>query len=1184
MKRKTLTDLRNKAMLKWSFLLLFAMFTFNLSAQITVDVKNVSIKEVLKTIEAKSEYRFFYNEGLKDLDKTTSLQVKDATIDKTMTMLLANTNIGYKVDKGNLVLLMVKPNPTKSTQKKVSGFITDEKGEPIIGASIKLVGTNQGTITDFDGKFSIETPQDGIMAVSYIGFQSLNVSINGRPNINITLIEDSKLIDEVVVVGYGTQRKMDVTTSIASLRAKDIAGQPVTNVLQAMGGKMPGVQISQTSGQPGSGLSVKVRGVGTITAGNEPLYVIDGITLSSDRLQTFNMNDIESVEVLKDASSAAIYGSRGSNGVVLITTKKGVEGKTIISYNGSLGMQSIAKKIDMLDAYQYSQMVRDSRNNTYSDLMLATNAKRAATGLAPLNYSMNDNNDTRLINSYGFANTYNNNVIIPQEVVPYLNNQAGLTNTDWQNEIYRNAAITDNNISLQGGSKNVKYYTGLEYLKQDGIILNSNFKRYSARFNLDANTGILKVGVNFTPSHTTEKKVSADGLYNANPPGIVASALHSSPIFSAYNSDGSLNFGQNIWSANTVTQLPAGSPGNVTSVAGSSQTQAWNPVAIATLLTDNYTSTRILGSVFAELALMPNLKYKIQAGTDYYSTTEDTFYPSTMPQSNTKDNPPSTATGSSKTSSSYMWSIEQTLQYNKKIKNHSFNAIVGWTAQQVSNVNNSMTANGFLSNSITTLNAGVVSNGSSSGSQWSLLSALGRVQYNYLDKYLVSAAFRSDGSSRFGANHKWGTFPSASAAWRITEESFMKNLTIINDLKLRTSYGLTGNFNIPNYGALGAVGYNGYVLNGVVVNGAAPTDIPNPSLSWEKTKQVNLGLDIVLFNNSLRGTIDVYNSNTNDLLLNVPVPTTTGYKTQLQNIGKVNNKGIELSVGSTQTFGKLTWSIDANISKNINTVVALGPGDADIIQSGSVGNAYFLTRVGESIGSYYLPVAIGVFKDQADLNANPQNSYIDPTPSNYGLNSSHPGDFKFEDVDDNGVFDPTKDRKIVGNYMPKFTYGFNTSLSWNSFDLGISFQGVYGNKVLNLARRYFYNHEGNMNNYAGAVNRWISPDDSGSGMNVRANRVSKGNNGITSTWHLEDGSYLRVKNITFGYNLPAKLIKFAHLSSAKLYVSSQNPFTFTKYSGYNPEVSNRSSVTTNGEDYGVYPTATTTTIGLNVTL
>ena len=444
---------------------------------------------------------------------------------------------------------------------------------------------------------------------------------------------------------------------------------------------------------------------------------------------------------------------------------------------------------------------------------------------------------------------------------------------------------------------------------------------------------------------------------------------------------------------------------------------------------------------------------------------------------------------------------------------------------------------------------------------------------------------RADGASRFGENNKWGYFPSASAGWRISQEKFMTKYGWLSDLKLRASYGLTGNFNIPNYGALGTVAYNSYILGNTTpsaVKGAAPSARPNPKLSWEKTNQTNLGIDISILNSAYTLNVDVYNSNTNDLLLNVPVPITTGYTSELSNMGKVNNKGIELGLTVNHAFGKVKWQGNLNYSKNINKVKQLGPGNADIIvNDANVTNAYFITRVGQPIGSYYLPVVLGVFKTQAEVDAYPH--YTD-VASNYGLATSKPGDFKFKDVDGDGVIDMTKDRAIVGNYMPKFTYGFSNTFTLKNLDMAFTLQGVYGNKILNLSRRYFYNGEGNMNNYVGGVNRWRSESDPGSGWNVRANRVAKGQNGTPSTWLVEDGSYLRIRNITLGYTLSDALSKKANIAKTRIYVTIQNPFTFTKYQGYNPEVSNRSTATSSGVDYGVYPVTRSVIIGLNITL
>lgn len=678
---------------------------------------------------------------------------------------------------------------------------------------------------------------------------------------------------------------------------------------------------------------------------------------------------------------------------------------------------------------------------------------------------------------------------------------------------------------------------------------------------------------------TIENKVNSDGAYNSNGGGVVASALHSSPIFPVYNDDGSFCFAQNSWSADTETIMDDGSIKR-----GNSQTQVWNPVALAMLQKDEKKASRIFGNIYGEVAFLPSLKYRANFGVDLYNDSEDTFRPSTIPLSNTKGNPESIPEATSQTSRIYNWVFEQTLSYNKNFGGHSVSVLGGWTMQYQRDESNYAFANGFIINSIPTLNAGTVTRGNSNASEWSLLSALARIQYNYLGKYMITGALRADGASRFGKNNRWGYFPSVSLGWRISEEKFMNSLEFIDDLKLRASYGLTGNFNIPNYGAQGELAYYSYVLGGSspdAIKGAAPKSMPNPDLKWEKTAQVNVGFDATLFKNRLTLGLDLYNSNTYDLLLNVPVPMTTGYTTRLENIGKVNNKGIEFNISTNHQMGDVTWSAYFNISKNINEVKALGPGNADIISSGSVGNAYFITRVGEPIGSYYLPVVEGVYKNQAEVDASLH--YVD-SPSNYGLADTKPGDFKFKDVNGDGILDISDiDRAIVGNYMPDFTYGFGANIAWKGIDLGVIFQGVYGNEILNLSRRYFYNHEGNMNNYKGALDRWKSEDNPGSGMNVRANRVSKGQNGTTSTWHVEDGSYLRIKNISLGYTFPMSLVNKVCLQAARIYCSIQNPFTFTRYEGYNPEVSNRNSVTTNGEDYGVYPLARTISLGVNLT-
>lgn len=1175
---------RRNSVLYLAFLLFACFSTASVSAQtlkdsnITLHVQNESVENVFNEISKLTNFKFFYDQETVNNASRISVNAKNATLEQVLNQITSQANLYF--NRTNNTISVSKKQLDGGEQQaqrtiKVAGTVYDEKSEPVIGASILVKGTTNGTITDMEGRYTLtDVPESGTLTVSYIGYKTLDLSAKDRNLAKIMLQEDSKALDEVVVVGYGVQKKRDVTTAIASIRSSDMKGQPVTSMAEAMVGKMPGVQVSQSTGAPGSSLQIKVRGTGTITAGTSPLYVVDGVPLAKEQLNTFNMNDVESIEVLKDASSSAIYGSRGSNGVVLITTKKGKDGRASVSYNGYYGWQTVSKKIDMLNAYEYADLVNDSRNNTYVDKMESLNRKLIAQNKPTMGFGIGDNNAVRLANT---GNDYN--TIVPQEILPYLRGEQGLTDTDWQDEIFRTAGMQNHSVSVSGGTPKIKYYASLDYLQQDGVILNSDFTRYSARFNLDVTEGIFKFGLNFNPSVTIENAVNADGAYNSDGGGIIASALHSAPIFSVFNHDGSYNFAQNAWSPDTETRMPDGSIKK-----GNSQTQVWNPVALAMLQKNETKGSRIFGNVYGEVAFLPSLKYRASFGMDIYSDSQDTFRPSTIPVSNTAGNPESMPEATSKTSKLYNWLFEQTLNFNKDFQGHSLNALAGWTMQYQRNESNYAFANGFITNGIPTLNAGTVTRGNSHASEWALLSGLARVQYSYLGKYMLSGAVRADGASRFGKENRWGWFPSVSAGWRLTEEKFMKSLTFIDDLKLRASYGLTGNFNIPNYGAQGEVGYFSYVLGGSspqVVKGAAPSSMPNPGLKWEKTAQVNIGFDASLFHNRLTFGLDLYNSNTYDLLLNVPVPMTTGYSTRLENIGKVNNKGIEFNIATNHKMGDFTWTAYFNISKNINEVKELGPGNADIISAGSVSNAYFITRIGEPIGSYYLPVVEGVYKNQAEVDASL--SYKD-SPTNYGLADTKPGDFKYKDVNGDGILDISDtDRAIVGNYMPDFTYGFGATLGWKGVDLGIGFQGVQGNEILNLSRRYFYNHEGNMNNYKGALNRWKSEDETGSGMNVRANRVSKGQNGTTSTWHVEDGSYLRIKNISLGYTLPQNWISRAYLQSARVYCSVQNPFTFTKYEGYNPEVSNRSAATTNGEDYGVYPLSRTTSIGLNLT-
>lgn len=597
---------------------------------ITLNVQNETVENVFNQLGVQTGLKFFYDQEIVNAAPRISIHVSNASLQEVLEQITSQAKLYFNRDNNTISVGNQKSGELieKVRTKTINGKVVDPNGEPIIGASVLVKGTANGVITDLDGNYSLaDVPGNAMLAFSYIGYQTVEIKAGGKGLDRIVLMEDNELLDEVVVVGYGVQKKRDVTTAIASLRASDMKGQPVTSMAEAMVGKMPGVQVSQSTGAPGSSLQIKVRGTGTITAGTSPLYVVDGVPLAQEQLNTFNMNDVESIEVLKDASSAAIYGSRGSNGVVLITTKRGQEGRATVSYNGYYGWQTVSKKIDMLNAYEYADLVNDARNNTYTDKMESINRKLIAQNKNPLSFDISDSNAIRLQNT---SNDYN--TIVPVEILPYLRGEKGLVDTDWQDEIFRTAGMQSHSVSVSGGSPKIRYYASVDYLSQEGVIINSDFTRYSSRFNLDVTEGIFKFGLSLNPSVTIENAVNSDGAYNSGGGGIIASALHSAPIFPVYNPDGSFCFSQNAWSPNTQTVLENGSIKK-----GNSQTQVWNPVALAMLQKDETKASRVFGNIYGEVAFMPELKYRANFGVDIYSSSQDTFRPSTIPISNTEE-------------------------------------------------------------------------------------------------------------------------------------------------------------------------------------------------------------------------------------------------------------------------------------------------------------------------------------------------------------------------------------------------------------------------------------------------------------------------------------------------------------------------------------------------------------------
>lgn len=1118
--------------------LLVASVTAVSAQQVTVRLRQVKLVQVLDEISRQTGYAFYHSRPTVDPDRIVSLDVTDTKLETALDRLFAGTRIGYEI-RNQKIYLVAKNDPqneaTRQQPRPVKGQVKDAAGEPVIGATVVVKGTTKGASTGIDGGFTLDVTPDDVLVVSYIGYDTQEIPVGSRTSFDIQLREEATTLDDVVVIGYGAVKKRDVSTAISSIKAEDIANRPITDFRQSMAGKMPGVQVMQTGGDPEGNVMVRVRGISSATAGNDPLYIVDGVPMENG-LSNLNTNDIESMEVLKDASSAAIYGSRGSNGVILITTKKGKSETIQVTYDGYYGIEQVSKKIDLMNAYQYAQVSKEAHDAAYLDQYPGGTAPNGDRPESYMNY--------------------------PVELVPYLNGEPGLTDTDWQDAIFRTASTTSHNIAISGKGKHVNYFISGNYYYKEGVIINSDFERYSFRMNLDGKYKNFKYGVNFSPSYSKSNKVNASGDYNSG--GIVQSALTSCPIWPIYNEDGTFNFqGNGYWRIGTDYQ----------------HNEILNPVALATLQSEVIDRMSMTGRAFLGYDICKGLSFQTSFGGSFYGAIDNKYRSSELPlRGKAYYDAPSNPEGYSSAGFYFNWLIENQLTYDRTFGDHSLNVILVQSAQKETYKTLNVTATDYPNDQNQTIGGGTVSDGDSKTEQWSLASYLARVQYNYKGKYMLSAAIRADGSSRFGKNNRWGYFPSASAAWRISGEPFFQNaeaLRWVNDLKIRASYGQTGNFQIGNYRHLATMSGDDYILgtgSGSLVSGYKPSDVENPDLTWEKTSMFNVGADLSLLGGYFNLTAEYYYANTTDMLLEVPIPHLTGYSTTLMNIGKVNNRGWELSATSQHSYANgISYSLNANWAKNTNEVKALGANDTPIIQSGSVDHAYYITKVGEPIGSYYLLVQDGIFRNEEDLKAYPH------------VSTAQPGDFRFVDVDGDGEIDLEKDRTIVGNYMPDFTYGFGGSFGYRGLDFSVAFQGVHGNEILNLNRRYLDNMEGNTNGTTVAFNRWKSPTEIGDGNTNRANRKQTGNNTRTSTWHVEDGSYLRLQNIALGYTLPAKWTRKFYVEKLRIYVSAQNLVTWTDYSGYNPEVSNRTSALTPGEDYGTYPLAKTYMVGLNVT-
>ena len=1032
----------------------------------------------------------------------------------------------------------------------VTGKVTsseDNNGVP--GVNVLIKGTTTGVVTDIDGNYKIEVSSGDALVFSFVGFNTQEVTVNNQSVINVVLDVDVRSLSEVVVVGYGTLAKIRVTGSVSSVSAERITEIPALSVGEALIGQVAGVQIVQTSGEPGANPVIRIRGSGSISAGNDPLYVVDGIPISknlsspgiqgginrrrdafsvpaANPLATINPNDIQSIEVLKDASAAAIYGSRGANGVVIITTKKSSNSNEgVFSFNMFAGQHSVTNKIDLMNAEQLIDYTRDARNNNY----VQSTGNPATDPMGP--------------GDRGSANY--------EMPASFLAHDG--TDTDWQDLIFQKAGVQSYNLSYGSAVNNKStYYVSGGYFKQDGIVEGTSFERFNLLMNLNSElTDKLTLDLRLAPSVTNNDKKPVNSPYFARPPGIVYSGLVHSPTVKPYNADGSINQLDNQ------------------SYLGGGTTSASNPLAIIEAVDDNLFQFQTQASLGLSYKILPELTFTTFGGAYINLYNRNVYRANTLLYRTATTGEPF-AQSTSSTEVNWLW--ENTLNYEKEFGDHYFNALGGLMMQKDGITVTEVEANNFPDDLVKTVSGGQVFAGNSAKEEWSLISALLRVNYTFKDKYLFTGTIRSDKSSRFGTNNQTGYFPSFSVGWRLNEESFMSSINSISELKLRASWGQTGNFEIPNYGSVGLLSPANYNFNGQEINGIIQSTTPNPDLTWEKSSQMDFGIELGMLDNRLFLLADYYRTVTSDLLLNVSITSVSGFSTALQNLGEVENKGFELSLLTRNFTGDFTWETELNFSTNKNEVLSLNEKNEPIVSRGGAGDRH-ITRVGDPIGSYYGYVVAGIYQTDAEV--------TDGThPVDEQAPDARAGDFIFKDVNGDG-FIRADDRTVTGSYFPDFTYGFTNRFGYKGIDLSIFFQGVEGNEILNLTSRHLKNGEANFNSYAVFNDRWKSAADPGNGKMPRADRQTgnHGNNNRPSSFQVEDGSFFRLRSVTLGYTLP---IKSASISKLRIYVSGNNLFTATDYLGYNPETNNISgSSLTPGEDYGTYPLTKSFVFGVN---
>ncbi|ASZ09765.1 TonB-dependent receptor [Chitinophaga sp. MD30] len=1003
-----------------------------------------------------------------------------------------------------LLYLLTQLTVANAQSIVVKGKVTAAKeGIPLTGVTVAVKGGKTGTQTDGQGQFQLNvTDRNAVLLFTYIGFIAKEEALNGRASVIITLEEDNRKLDEVVVVGYGQQKRKDVTGAVSSINSADLLKTPAPRADQLLQGKMPGVQVMNNTGRPGGPPRINIRGSNSVNGSNDPLIVIDGV-IGGD-FNDVNPGDIASVDVLKDASATAIYGSRGANGVIMITTKRGKAGKTRVSYNNYFTVQQVAKKLDLLNGAEFYQM----RQN----LLAFYKSKNMPAAVA-----------------------------LEKE----LSQVDRSINTDWQDEVFRQGFQMNHELSIAGGSEKTRFMFSAGYMKQKGVIDGSDFQRASARFNLDHElSNKIRIGINLALAKTGENRVAENQAGGSEGGDVIQNANKFDPTLPVYAADGDY-----IRPRNSGSQLE-------------------NPRAMLNERTRKYFGTRLTANVFGDYAVTSWLNFRSSFTYDYADDLNKFFTSGKLLAEK------NSGYAEAQTNKYNHWIIENTLTFNKQFGDHRLTALGGFTAEEETVYDFSASGRGLSTEALeyNGLNLAATPAINSGSGRNTLASFLGRINYSFKDRYLLTLSGRSDGASKFAKNNKWAFFPSAALAWRMSEEDFIRSIPTINNLKLRVSYGQSGSQAISRYQSLARIttGARMYSYGNTEVVGAQNGSVANPNLTWETTAQLNAGIDFSILSDRISGAIDYYHKKTTNLLYSKPVPTYTGYTSVLSNSGTVINKGWEFELNTRNLTGAFTWNTNINFSANKNRVLALGD-LKEIYQNGSgnaLGDGFKRTgvlRIGHSIGEFYGYVFDGIYQHDKEVQALP-------------FPGAKPGSIKYKDVNGDGQIIPD-DRTVIGLGVPKFTYGFTNDFAYRNFDLSVFFQGSYGNDILNMNRIKLERAGYEENSLRTVLNYWH-----GEGTSNTIQALDEPTGEMSSRF-IEDGSYLRLKNIMLGYSLPASLLKRWGIQHLRIYVSGQNLLTFTKYTGYDPEVNSRSGdgALFWGYDLGSYPGIKSYTAGLNVT-